>query len=134
MENKLRFNEPFEDQDWLDIGADLRIKIRKQFYQLTKEIEQLKAELKESNDSWQKERLSAASYQVIDDLNSEITELKSKLKIAKDALEFYASLADRLSVEYAYKDGTFAYHVVSDDRIDTLAKKALEEIGRGING
>lgn len=31
---KMRFNEPIDDQDWLDIGADLRIKIRTEFSRL----------------------------------------------------------------------------------------------------
>lgn len=34
--DELQFNEPFDDQDWLDIGADLRIKIRKEFNRIKK--------------------------------------------------------------------------------------------------
>ena len=70
-----------------------------------------------------------AEHKLRIEIESENAALKSKLKIAVEALAFYASLADRLSVEYAYEDGTFAYHVVSDDRVDTLAEKVLTEIG-----
>lgn len=50
-----RFNEPIDDQDWFDIGADLRIKIRTQFSQLNKRyqkaIEALKTISMDSEDN-----------------------------------------------------------------------------------
>ena len=84
-ENKpqeLRFDEPFDDQDWLDIGADLRIKIRKQFYQLKKENDRLKAE---------KEKLKSEFNEIwtpaFGELKAEITKLREQVKDYEGALK-----------------------------------------------
>lgn len=99
------------------LGADLKEK--------DAAVEQLKADLEATNNVYKMNRL------YVKNVREEITVLKSKLAKAKETLEFYASLADRLSVEYSYLDGTFAFNVVSDDRFATLAKKSLSEIGEG---
>lgn len=64
------------------------------------EIDILKAVLKESKDSWQKERLSAASYQVIDDLNSEITALKLENERLNKLAEGILAREESISAEH----------------------------------
>lgn len=96
-------------------------------------IEQLKAENERLNKLAEgisaREESISAEHKLRIEIESENYALKSKLKIAVGALEFYASLSDRLSVEYAYKDNTFCYNVVSDERIQTLARQTISEIG-----
>lgn len=43
---EFEFQEPVELQEWYDIGADIRINIRKQFHKAANEIDQLQSELK----------------------------------------------------------------------------------------
>lgn len=86
--------------------------------------EHLKAELKESNDSWQRERLSAANYQVIE-------QLKSKLEIAKKGLEFYAECGEIWSSPTVDADGDFdgaVFKFSGENGLKETARQALKEI------
>ena len=55
------------------------------------------------------------------------SEMLADMQKLADALEYYNSLSDRVSVEYAYKDNTFCYSLVTDARLQTLAGQALAE-------
>lgn len=130
---ELRFDEPFDDQDWLDIGADLRIKIRKQFYQLKKQIEQLKAELKATNG------LREMDIKQCMRMNDEIQQLKSKLEKAKKGLEFYANGSNWQNFDLEHEadpecEADYEHLNPERPRLITGGKKArqaLKEINEG---
>ena len=62
------------------------------------------------------------------------SEMLADMQKLAEALEYYNSLSDRVSVEYAYKDNTFCYNVVTDERLRTLATKALAEFNAKYKG
>lgn len=133
------FNEPFGDQEWNDIGADLRIKIRGEFSRFRKHIKELQEEnkkLKFEIESKQRplseqvlsltianEQLKAQLLEHIKDANqiglSEFKKTNQKLTkaldVAKEALNDCASWGDESS--WPDEPGALA-----------VSRKALKEI------
>lgn len=62
------------------------------------------------------------------------SEMLADMQKMAEALEYYNSLSDRVSVEYAYKDNTFCYNVVTDARLETLAGQVLAEFNAKYKG
>lgn len=78
--SEVMFEDIYEQQEWYDIGADLRIKIRKQFSDLRKykdaEIEKLQAEINRLNLKYDYQHLVKEN----DKLKAEVAALKKELE------------------------------------------------------
>lgn len=86
MEKTDQFNEPFDDQDWLDIGADLRIKIRQEFSRLRKEKDLRIRELETMLEKAVEQRNLAYACSWDKDLGSMIADDDSELQAAAEAV------------------------------------------------